>query len=90
VTQIETEITRYTVIDDIEEICMNLYLSSISSLLFADEEVVPFERYMADAAHPEGNTFTFSSKIGSDASIFYDHPEVSLFWFTLLTGPRDT
>jgi hypothetical protein len=34
---------------------------------------------MADAAHPEGNTFTFSSKIGSDSSIFYDHPEVSDF-----------
>lgn len=41
-----------------------------------DEEVVPFEQYMADASHPEGNTFTFSSKIGTDFTIFYEHPEV--------------
>jgi hypothetical protein len=38
---------------------------------------------MADAAHPEGNSFTFSSKIGTDLSIFLEHPEVTDLPFSL-------
>jgi hypothetical protein len=60
-------------------ICIVVVNTIILAVATTDEEVVSFEEYMADAAHPDGNVFTFpSAELGTATRIFQDHPEVIL------------
>ncbi|CAE7648756.1 unnamed protein product, partial [Symbiodinium microadriaticum] len=66
VSKVEEELRKYATVDDV----VDTY-----------EEVVSFEDYMADAAHPEGNVFTFSSaELGTSTLQFQLHPEILLRW----------
>jgi len=64
VAAVEHEIQKYVLTEDIVE---------------EFEEVVDFEEYMADASHPGGRVFTFSTSGQSvDTLAFQNHPEMLL------------